>query len=298
MPNTSSRFVRALALMALFVAAPVSTAFAQDAEAAAPAITPETVVATVNGEAITEAELSFAAEDMAQELSQMQPEQRRAFLLRVMIDMKVMSGAAREAGMDQTDLFAQRQKYLEERALRRAFFADAIAAAVTQDLVRAEYDKYVAGFAPEDEIRASHILVEDEAKAKELKNEIDGGADFATLARENSIDPGAANGGDLGYFSRGMMVPPFEEAAFALTETGAVSEPVQSQFGWHIIQLNDKRQSSPPTFEQVAPQIQQQLLMTTFNAKVEELMSGAEIDIPDPALAAALAEQDAAAGAQ
>jgi len=291
------RLVRTLSLAALLATTTLTASFAQDAAPVAPApaaaVTPETVVATVGGEAITEADLSFAAEDMAQDLAQMPPEQRRAFLLRVLIDMKVMSGAAKAAGMDQTALFAQRLKYLEERALRRAYFADAIAGAVTEEAVRAAYDAYVADFKPEDEIRASHILVESEDKAKELKAQLDGGADFATLARENSIDPGAANGGDLGFFGPGMMVKPFQDAAFALANPGDISEPVQSQFGWHIIKLEEKRQSSPLPFEQVASQLQQQVLMQTFTKKVDELMSGVTIDVTDPTLKAALDAQDA-----
>ncbi|ODT51174.1 peptidylprolyl isomerase [Devosia sp. 63-57] len=293
----SMRLVRTLSLAALLATTTLTASFAQDAAPVAPApaaaVTPETVVATVGGEAITEADLSFAAEDMAQDLAQMPPEQRRAFLLRVLIDMKVMSGAAKAAGMDQTALFAQRLKYLEERALRRAYFADAIAGAVTEEAVRAAYDAYVADFKPEDEIRASHILVESEDKAKELKAQLDGGADFATLARENSIDPGAANGGDLGFFGPGMMVKPFQDAAFALANPGDISEPVQSQFGWHIIKLEEKRQSSPLPFEQVASQLQQQVLMQTFTKKVDELMSGVTIDVTDPTLKAALDAQDA-----
>ena len=301
MSHTTKRLTGALSVLALSlasyaVAAPV---FAQDAAPAAteapaaeaPAVTPETVVATVGGQPITEADLAFAAEDLSQELSQMAPEERRAFLLRVLIDMKVMSGAAREAGMDATPLFKQRLQYLEERALRRAYFAEAIAASVTEEAVRAKYDEYVAAFVPSEEIRASHILVETKEEADAIKAELDGGADFATLAKERSIDPGAASGGDLGFFGKGMMVAPFEEAAFALTEIGQVSEPVQSQFGYHIIKLEEKRQSAPPTIEQVGAQLQQQLLMTTFDDAVAKLMDGVTIDIPDAALAAAVQAQ-------
>lgn len=286
---TSMRRLRAVSLAAVMVVATLSGALAQvESEANADA-----VVAVVGGEAITEADLTFAAEDMAQDLAQMPAEERRAFLVRILIDMKVMSRAAREAGMDQTEVFAQRQKYLEERALRRAYFNEAIAGAVTEEAVQAEYDAFAAQFQPQEEIRASHILVEDEEEAKTLKQEIDGGADFATLARENSIDPGAANGGDLGFFGRGMMVQPFEQAAFALAEPGDVSEPVQSQFGWHIIQLVEKRQSAPPSLEQVAPQIQNQLLMRSFNDTVEGLMAGVEISIEDPELKARFDAQEA-----
>ncbi len=300
MSSLSKRLVRALSLAALLSAAPALMVQAQEAAPAesTEAPSPDTVIATVGGQSITEADLAFAAEDMAQELSQMPPEQQRPFLLRILIDMKVMSAAAREAGMDQTDLFARRKAYLEERALRRAYFSDAIASSVTEESVRAAYDELVAQFQPQPEIRASHILVETEEKAKELKAEIDGGADFATLAKENSIDPGASNGGDLGFFSKGMMVAPFEAAAFALANPGDVSEPVQSQFGWHIIRLEEKRESQPPAFEQVAGRLQQQQLMQAFSAKVETLMENAQIDIADPELAAAFKAEEEAAAAQ
>jgi peptidyl-prolyl cis-trans isomerase C len=297
------RFARSASVLALMMAATaVAPAFAQDAAPAAPAaeapaaapaaaVTPETVVATVGGQPITEADLSFAAEDLTQELSQMPPEQRKPFLLRVLIDMKVMATAGREAGMADTPLFQQRLKYLEDRALRRAYFAEAIAAGVTEEAVRGEYDKFVADFQPAEEIRASHILVPTEEEAQAVKAELDGGADFATLAKEKSIDPGAANGGDLGFFGKGMMVAPFETAAYALTDVGQVSEPVQSQFGWHVIRLEEKRQSTAPAFEQVAGQLQQQLLMKTFDDTVAKLMDGVEIDIPDAALATAVQQQ-------
>ena len=287
-------------VLALMLAAPaLAPAFAQDAAPAAEApaaeapapVSPEAVVATVGGEDITEADLSFAAEDLTAELQQMPPEQRKPFLLRVLIDMKVMAKAGKDAGMAETPLFQQRLAYLEDRALRRAYFAETIANSVTEEAVRADYDKFVAEFVPTEEIRASHILVASEEEAKAVKAELDGGADFATLAKEKSIDPGAANGGDLGFFAKGMMVAPFEAAAYALTDIGQVSEPVQSQFGWHVIRLEEKRQSAPPAFEEVASQLQQQLLMTTFDDTVARLMDGVAIDIPDEALAAAVAEQ-------
>ncbi|ODT71005.1 MAG: hypothetical protein ABS75_09710 [Pelagibacterium sp. SCN 63-23] len=306
MPNSVLRLMRTMSLAALLAATPAIGALAQDAAAPvpaeapatqAPAVNPNAVVATVGDQNITEADLGFAAEDMAQDLAQMPPEERRAFLVRILIDMKVMSQAAREAGMDQTEIFAQRQKYLEERALRRAYFNEAIAGAVTEEAARAEYESFLAQFQPQEELRASHILVETEEEANAIKAELDGGADFSAIAKEKSIDPGAANGGDLGFFGKGMMVQPFEEAAFALVNAGDVSAPVQSQFGWHIIKLAEKRQSAPPSFEQVAPQIQQQLLMRSFTEKVNELMDGVEVDIADPALAAKFDAQEAAENA-
>lgn len=293
------RLARTASVIATMVAATALTpVLAQDAAPAAPAqdaapaaVSPEAVVATVDGAPITEADLGFAAEDLSQELQQMPPAQRKPFLLRVLIDMKVMAKAGADAGMADTPLFQQRLDYLKDRSLRRAYFADTIAKGITEEAVRAAYDKSVADFQPTEEIRASHILVPSEDEAKAIKEQLDGGVDFAELAKEKSIDPGAANGGDLGFFSKGMMVAPFETAAYGLSDIGQVSEPVESQFGWHVIRLEEKRQSAPPTFEQLAPQLQQQLLMTSFDDTVARLMEGVAIDIPDADLAAAVAAQ-------
>lgn len=284
----------------LIVLSPVSV-LAQDAPATteAPAVTPDTVVATVGGETVTEADIAFAAEDLQQELAQMPPEDRKAFLLTVLIDMKVMAKAARDAQMDQTDIFKRRLSYLEERALRRAFFSEKIAAGVTDEAVQAAYDQFVAGFQPQDEVHARHILVATREDAEAVKAELATGKPFDQLAKEKSTDPSAAqNGGDLGFFRRGQMVKPFEDAAFALTEPGQVSEPVESQFGWHIIKLEEKRQSTPPTLDELRPQLQQQVMFQAFEETVGALKDGITIEIPDPALAAGVERQSQGAGAQ
>ncbi len=274
----------------------VPSAMAQDTPVtpaeAAPAPAPDTVVATVGEETITEADIAFAAEDLQQELSQMPPEERRAFLVTVLIDMKVMAKAAREQQMDQTETFRRRLQYLEERALRRAYFADKIAAGVTPEAVQAAYDAFVAGFQPQEEVHARHILVATRQDAEAIKAELAAGKPFELLAMEKSTDPsGAQNGGDLGFFSRGMMVKPFEDAAFALTEPGQLSEPIESQFGWHIIKLEEKRQSQPPSLEEVGPQLQQQVMFKAFEDSVGTLKQGLAIDIPDAALAEGVKRQ-------
>ena len=249
---------------------------------------PETVVATVAGQPITEADLSFAAEDLTQELSQMPPEQRKPFLLRVLIDMKVMAAAGRAEGMAETPLFQQRLAYLEDRALRRAYFAETIAAGVTEAAVRAEYDKLVADFKPTEEIRASHILVPTEDEAKAVKAELDGGADFATLAKEKSIDPGAANGGDLGFFGPGQMVPPFEKAAYALELGTYTKVPVETQFGWHVIQVTEKRPQPQPSFDDVKEQVRQVLMREKYMAIVQKARDELKVEYVDPAVKTAV----------
>ncbi|MCD7061256.1 peptidylprolyl isomerase [Pelagibacterium xiamenense] len=295
MPTAFSSILKTLAASLVAGAAVLSLpAAAQDAAPAeAPAaaeVSPDTVLATVGGEDITEADLNFAAEDLAQDLQQIPPAQRRAFLLTVMIDMKVMANAAREQGLDQSEVFARRLAYLEDRALRRAFFADVIEGAVSPEAVQTAYDEAAAQFEPQTEVRARHILVESEEEANSIAEEIAGGMAFEQAAMAYSTDGSSANGGDLGYFSEGMMVQPFEEAAFAL-EVGQVSEPVQSQFGWHLIKLEDRRETAMPPLEQVQGQLAQQVLYQVFEDTVGELKANTEIEITDEDLAAAIEAQ-------
>ncbi|WP_404401745.1 peptidylprolyl isomerase [Pelagibacterium halotolerans] len=276
----------------LVVGAAVLTlpAAAQDAAPAPQQVSPDTVLATVGGEDITEADLNFAAEDLAQDLQQIPAGQRRAFLLSVLIDMKVMANAAREEGLDQSEIFARRLNYLEDRALRRAYFADVIEASVTPEAVRQAYDDAASGFEPQTEVRARHILVGTEEEANRIAEEIAGGMAFEQAALAYSTDGSSANGGDLGYFTEGMMVQPFEDAAFAL-EVGEVSSPVQSQFGWHLIKLEDRRETEMPPLEQVQGQLAQQVLYQTFEDTVGELKANTEIEITDEELATAIEEQ-------
>jgi len=289
----ATRMVSSLKPLALVLAlsAVVPHALAQETAPAAP-IDPNAVVATINGEDITEADVAYVAEDLGQELASVAPENRRTLLIKLMVDMRVMANAARAENMQDSDEFQRRQRYLEDRTLRRTYLADKVGSVVTEENVRAEYDAFVDSFTPQEEVRARHILVTDEEDAKSIRAEIEAGKPFEVAAMENSIDGSAQNGGDLGYFGRGQMVPPFEEAAFAL-ETGAMSEPVQSQFGWHIIKLEDKRESTPPPFEQVANQLQQKVFADKFNEITAALKAEADVEYADDAIAEAIATFEA-----
>lgn len=261
-------------------------------EASAPAepVSPDTVLATVGGEEITEGDLVLAAEELTQELQSIPADQRRGFLLTVLIDMKLMASAAREDGLADTPDFARRLAYLEDQTLRRAFFNSIVENRVTDEAIQTAYDELVADFAPEPEVRARHILVPTEEQANEIRAEIEGGRDFADAAGEYGTDGTRANGGDLGYFSTGMMVPEFEQAAMAL-EVGELSQPVESQFGFHLIYLEDRRLSEAPPLEEVRPQVAQQVLYENYEAAIDEIKSGVEIEIDDPELAAQVEAQ-------
>jgi peptidyl-prolyl cis-trans isomerase C len=268
----SLRFLRAAAALACAVAIP-GIAGAQDAPA-------NPVVATVNGEAITEADLSLAVQDFRETLSQVPPEQRLNALINGIIDIKLMARAAEAAGLDKGEEAARRLAFVRERALRSEYLRSKVFDAITEDAIKARYDAEAAAFVPVEEIRASHILVQTEDEAKAIIAELDAGGDFAAIAKAKSIDLGSgANGGDLDYFQRGRMVKPFEDAAFALEVGTYTKTAVKSDFGWHIIKVVDKRQSSPPTIEQRSNALRDQIARELFLAAVDALRKDAKIEI-------------------
>jgi peptidyl-prolyl cis-trans isomerase C len=281
-------------------AAPAAAAPAA-APAATPAVAPKPtdVVAKVGDQSINEADLAYASEDLGQELQNVPEADRRAFLVTVLIDMKIMAKAARAEKLDATDDYKARLQYLEDRSLRRAYFEQQIAGAITPDTLKAAYDAYAAAFKPADELHARHILVATKAEAIDIKKQLDAGASFEDLAKAKSTDTGSgANGGDLGFFGHGQMVKPFEDAAFGL-EIGKVSDPVQSQYGWHLIKVIEKRQTQPAPMAQIAQQLQQQILFKKFDDTVAALKKDSPVSIPDAALAAQVkAQADAGATAQ
>lgn len=274
-------------------------ALAQDAAAPAPTTAtvqqpaPDSVVAKVGDETITESDIGFAAEDLNAELSKIPAAQRKPFLVSVLVDMKIMAQAARAANMQDTEIFKRRLSYLEDRSLRRAYFSEKVATQVTPDSIKAAYDKMVAAFKPVEQVHARHILVATEEEAKAIRAEIEGGKPFEVAAMEKSTDGSAKNGGDLGYFSKGQMVPEFETAAFAL-KVGDISQPVKSQFGWHLIKVEDKRMSSPPPMAQIAQQLQQQAMVDAFNADMAKLRTNAKVSFTDPAMEAAVKAEEQA----
>lgn len=248
----------------------------------------EAVVATIDGEPVTEADLSIAMTDLSEQFAQLPDDQRRAAALSAIIEIRLLAAEAQKAGLAEGDEFARRMTLLRQRALHSAYIDSQVAATVTDEAVRARYDKQVAETPPVNEIRARHIIVETEDEAKAIIAELEAGGDFEAIAREKSRDGAAAQGGDLGYFTEGRMVPEFEQAAFAMNVGDHSKEPVQTQFGWHVIKVEDKRVQQPPAFEQVAEQFRALLLRESYFARVTELRAAAAVEIADPALKAAL----------
>ena len=272
------------------LAASVAALFAGSAAAQAPAPAPaapaatsapaaDPVVVIINGTPIRASDVILAEEDIGPGLPpQLQGEQRRDYVLSFLTDMTLLSQAAAAQKLDQTPEFAQRLAYARTKALMEALMSKEARGAVTDEAKRKTYDEFVKSAPAEQEVRARHILVEDETQAKEIARKARAGEDFAKLAKENSKDS-ADDGGDLGYFTKEQMVPEFADAAFKL-EKGQVSDPVKSQFGWHVIKLEDKRQKPVPTFEQVQDQLDQYLVRKAQADLVTKLRADAKVETP------------------
>lgn len=248
----------------------------------------DTVVAIINGEPVTEADLAIAEADLDPQFERLPDEQRRVAALSALIEIRLLAAESRREGVDQTDDFKRRLAFLTQRALHSAFVETNVAEKVTEEAVRERYDREIANTPPVNEVRASHILVDTEEEARDVIKALDEGGSFAELAKEKSKDGAAANGGDLGYFGPGQMVPEFEQAAFALDVGAYTKEPVKTQFGWHVILVVDKRVQQPPAFEQVKDQVRTILFREIYFEAVSKLRKDAEIEISDPALKAAI----------
>lgn len=256
-----------------------------------PAAADDPVVARVNGVDIKQSDLDFAASEVGARLGNYTPQDRKKVLLQYVIENELMAAAGQTDALDKTDSFPGRVKYHERRALRDAFFDVKIHDAVSEADAKKIYDEKISQLKPEQEVHARHILVATEAEAKEVAERLKKGEDFAAIAKEKSKDT-SAEGGDLGFFARGQMLKPFEDAAFAL-EVGQISEPVQTQFGWHIIKVEEKRDQPLPTFDQVKEAIIAQLVQQKAQQVVTGLRDAAKIEVIDPDIKKAM--DDAAA---
>ncbi len=261
------------------LAVSLNIAQAQDADAVPD---PDAPVAKVGNSVITEADLAYAAQDYAQQLQSVPPAEWRTVLTDVLVEMNLLAEAATEQSLEDTDEFKRLMAFEQKRALRNAYFQQFIQNTVTDDEVQAGYDAEYANFQGAPEISASHILVENEDEAREIIQELEGGADFAELAQEKSIGPSGPNGGDLGFFGRGQMVPEFEAAAFELEPGEFTKEPVQTQFGYHVILNKEERTQPAPTFEAAEGQIRQDLVLAKFREVIEQLKANNTVEIIGP----------------
>ncbi|AMN39199.1 PpiC-type peptidyl-prolyl cis-trans isomerase [Rhodoplanes sp. Z2-YC6860] len=243
--------------LGLLAAALIAVPAMAQAPASKPASAqPDKVIAKVQGVEIRESDLAMAEEDMGQQVEKLQGDAKRDALVGYLADVIIMSKAADAKKITEQKDFKTRVAFIRNKLAMEMLLIEEGKAATTDAAMKKVYDEAVAKGGTEQEVRARHILVPTEDEAKAVLAEIKKGTDFAELAKQKSKDPGAAaEGGDLGYFSKDQMVPEFAEVAFKLNK-GEVSDPVKTQFGWHIIKVEDKRNKPVPTFDQVKDQIE------------------------------------------
>ena len=249
----------AAAILATQMASPLAAQDSTDLSA-------DTVVATVNGQDITLGHMIAARATLPEQFDQAAPQDLYNGILQQLIQQTALAQR-----VDNLPPLVALTLENEERSLKAGEAVEAaMLTAITDEDIQAAYDAQFADAEPQEEYNASHILVETEEDAVAVKEEIEGGAEFAAVAREKSTGPSGPNGGELGWFGPGMMVPSFEAAVIAL-EVGEVSAPVQTQFGWHVITLNDARKQSVPTLDDV----REELMATLRNEAARTIITSA-----------------------
>ena len=258
----------------------VAFSFALALPATAQDVTADTVVATVNGTNITLGNMIVARESLPAQYQALPPETLFKGILDQLIQQTALQqSVATVTKRDTLQMENDRRAYLSNVALEPA-----VTAAVTEDAIKAAYDARYAAATPATEYHAAHILVESEEKANDLKAQLDAGANFGELAKANSTDTGSgANGGDLGWFGVGTMVKPFEDAVIA-AEVGKVTGPVKTDFGYHLILVQETRAAANPTLDDVREELTQELQQKAVEAKVKEVTDAAKVEKPGEAL--------------
>ncbi len=243
----------------------------------------DAVVVKVGDAAIKESDVQQATKDYASKLTQIPEAARRPIVVDQLISMELIANAADKDGLDKTPEFQALMVTLRRDALRNLYVQKYVTGAITDADMKANYDKQIAAMPPTEEVRARHILVKTKEEAEAAIKKINAGAKFEDVAKEVSLDGSKDQGGDLGYFSAGMMVPEFEKAAFALKVGEMTTEPVQSQFGFHVIKLEDRRKQTPPAFDDVKQQIHDGMLREKYGEVLAKLKTSAKVEYTNKA---------------
>ena len=258
----------ATALLSASIALPVQV-LAQDRIA----------VATLDGNSIWLDEIMAVAETLPPEYQQQGIAGIYDQLVDEVANSRLAAVAARSSGLDKEADVASAMKTAADRVLAEAYITREVSKEITEESIQAAYDTFVADTGSRETVTASHILVETEDEARAIIAQLNHGADFAELAREKSTGPSGPNGGSLGTFGRGQMVPGFETAAFGMSAGSFSADPVQTQFGWHVIQVSDKGIEEAPSLDQMRDQIAANLSRQSFARIVETLRVGTTIEV-------------------
>jgi len=242
------------------------------------------VVAKVDGQPIYQSEVDAFVNDLGdQAKQQMSPADLQARVVDRLIDIKLAGEKAAAAGFQQDPVIAQRLRTGEATMIADAYLEKQARAQINDAVLKAKYDDLVKQVTPPEEVHARHILVKTEAEAKDIIAQLKKGGDFEKLAKEKSTDPGSGeSGGDLGYFTKDKMVPEFADAAFKMQKGSVSDTPVHSQYGWHVIQVLDKRAQPLPSMDQVKPQLTNLVLQDEERKVVDDMHKSAKIERFNP----------------
>ena len=269
----------ALPIRQIFIVA-LALVFLSGPDAVAQNQISEGTVATVDGIAITYNDVSLVEDELMAVYGQLPEEQRFQTLVGYMVNRILASEAAKKAGLENDADVAKIKAFMERKALQDVYIAKMLMERVREEDVTAYYDKEIKNGPVEEEVRARHILLDNREAADAVVADLENGADFAALAKERSKGPSGPSGGDLGYFSKQSMVPAFSDAAFKLA-AGETSPPVQTQFGWHVIRVEDRRNRPVPPLDQVRDQIYQLLISEAQRDIYDEMRAKASVDLVD-----------------
>jgi len=239
---------------------------------------PNTVVARVDGTELHLSDLEAAQQNLPPQAQKLPLEQIYPMLLDRLVDGALITEAGRKEHLEQDPELQVRLKRYEDRLIQEAYLNQAIKAAETEDQLKARYQTFAKDTAGREEVHAQHILVKTEDEAKSVIAELDKGADFGELAKKYSTDPSASSGGNLGYFGHDDMVKAFTDAAFALSPGRYSKTPVKTEFGWHVIKVEDRRAGKPPSFEEAREQLSRELAHEIIDAKLQNLRGAAKIE--------------------
>ena len=270
---------QALPVRQIFIVA-LALVFLSGPDAVAQNQISEGTVATVDGIVITYHDVSLVEDELMAVYGQLPEEQRFQTLVGYMVNRILASEAAKKAGLENDADVAKIKAFMERKALQDVYIAKMLMERVREEDVTAYYGKEIVNGPVEEEVRARHILLDNREAADAVVADLENGADFAALAKERSKGPSGPSGGDLGYFSKQSMVPAFSDAAFKLA-AGETSPPVQTQFGWHVIRVEDRRNRPVPPFDQVRDQIYQLLISEAQRDIYDEMRAKASVDLVD-----------------
>ena len=259
---------------AIFGLAAMPLAVAQDAPKE------DKVVAIVNGHEIKVSEVQMATDDIIGQLPDLPPKLRFPFVVEYLIERHLLAQYAVKEGIADTDEYKRRLALYQAKALRDAYFFQKIRPQVTEEEMKAAYDEEAAKLQQTERVRARHILVGTQQEAKDILARLAKGEKFEDLAKQFSLDGSKDYGGDLGYFTQPEMVPEFSKATFAL-KTGETSNPVKTDFGWHIIRLEDRKQGAAQPFDQVKSAIRNVLLRKKVGEAMAVIRSSSKVEIVD-----------------